>query len=233
MKLWSTEHVFNHPWDKVTAAAWRKYPNELNPNVKQLDVVKRDVTEDGKLVTTRVFGNTYSFPALLGSLLGLPDICHAVERVVVDPVSKEMTLRMINHTFCGMLAVNEKLVYRQSTEDENVTVLEQSAAITVSGIRFQNYFEDVIVSGFESNCIKGRQAIENVIDVINTEMDELVKTFDTEVQEFSRSLDKAISNISPISQANCEGISEIEAAPQQKIRLVETVIERGITAVTY
>jgi len=227
MKIWSTEHIFNHPWEKVTAAAWRKYPNELNPDVKQIDVYERDVTKDGKLVTKRVFGNTMMLPALLGQLLGLPDMCYAIEHITVDPVAKTMTLRMLNHTFCGILSCNEKLVYRQSTDDENVTVLEQSANINVTGISFQNYFENLIVKGFDKNCVKGRQAIENVVGLINTEMDELVKTFDTEVQELSRSFDKklqtldtevkelsrnfdkAISTISPINQASCEGATDV------------------------
>ena len=44
MKLWSSEHVFHHPWDVVSQAVWRKYPTELNPSVKAIDVLERRVS---------------------------------------------------------------------------------------------------------------------------------------------------------------------------------------------
>ncbi|CAH1644913.1 unnamed protein product [Spodoptera littoralis] len=31
MKIWTSEHTFNHPWETVAQAAWRKYPNPITP----------------------------------------------------------------------------------------------------------------------------------------------------------------------------------------------------------
>jgi hypothetical protein len=41
MKIWSTEHVFNHSWETLTQSQWRKYPNPHNPAVLGTDVVAR------------------------------------------------------------------------------------------------------------------------------------------------------------------------------------------------
>jgi len=234
MKCWSsTEHVFQHPWDVVTAAAWRKYPNDLNPNVREIDVVERKVTDEGILETTRVFGTTFPFPALLGQLLGLPEICHAVEHVTVDPVRKEMTLRMLNHTFCGMLAVNEKLIYKQSPTDENITILEQSADISVTNISFHNYFEDTIVSGFDSNCVKGRAAIEDVCRMINVEFEELTQKFNLEKDELSRKFDVEIDELAKKFDTEVQIIStsleEAKTSIEEVIRDAESSIEEAIS----
>jgi hypothetical protein len=30
MKIWSSEHIFNHTWDNVVKAALQKYPNPVS-----------------------------------------------------------------------------------------------------------------------------------------------------------------------------------------------------------
>jgi hypothetical protein len=41
MKIWATEHVFNHNWETVTQSQWRKYPNPHNTAVLGTDVISR------------------------------------------------------------------------------------------------------------------------------------------------------------------------------------------------
>lgn len=193
MKLWTTEHIFSHPWKKVTEAAWKKYPNELNTNVRAIDVVDRKVTRDGKLHTTRIFGSHWNLPTFITTLLGMPEMCYAVEHSEVDMLNERMVLKMINYTFWGMLAVEEKLVYEPSKENPNETFLTQGAQISVNGIQFSNYFEEVICSNFESTSVKGRKALENVLHKIKIE--DILNALTDEIQELSTELDKATSKI--------------------------------------
>lgn len=51
----------SHPWETVAQAAWRKYPNPMNPAVIGTDVVERRVV-DGILHTHRLVGSTWYFP---------------------------------------------------------------------------------------------------------------------------------------------------------------------------
>ena len=111
--------LYSHPWKQVTEAAWRKYPNELNPNVLAIDVLDRKVLEDGKLITTRIFGTQWIFPKIITTLLGMPEMCYAIESSEVDMKKEKMTLKMINYTFWGILAVEEKLVYQPNKENPN------------------------------------------------------------------------------------------------------------------
>jgi len=78
----------------------------------------RKVSEDGQLCTTRIFGTNWNFPSLLATILGLPEMCYAVEHSIVDLKHEKMTLKMINYTFWGILAVEETLVY-QGNKNKN------------------------------------------------------------------------------------------------------------------
>jgi len=189
MKLWSTEHIFSHPFKKVTEAAWRKYPNEQNTNVVAIDVLDRNVTSEGKIHTTRIFGSHWHLPQLITALLGMPEMCYAVEHSEVDLKNEKMTLNMINYTFWGILAVEETLVYEPNKENINETLLTQSAIISINGIQFSSYFEGVLVNNFESTSQKGRSALEQVLNKIKVE--NMLDAVRYELTELSSDLDKA------------------------------------------
>lgn len=52
---------YSHPWETVAQAAWRKYPNPMNPAVIGTDVVERQVV-NGVLHTSRLVSSTWYFP---------------------------------------------------------------------------------------------------------------------------------------------------------------------------
>jgi len=191
MKLWSSNFVFNAPWNQTTEAVWKKYPNEQMPNVAHIDVIDRKVTEDGKLLTTRLFGSHFNFPHLITTLLGLPEICYAIESSEVDLKTQTMTLRTINSTFCSVLSVNEKLVYTPSAHDSNQTCLNQTAKVHINGIPFTNYFEDMIISRFEPTAKLGRKAMQNVLN--NITIEHILNTVTNELHQLSLDMDNAAS----------------------------------------
>lgn len=60
MSLNGNSH-YSHPWETVAQAAWRKYPNPMNPAVIGTDVVDRKVV-NGVLHTHRLVGSKWYFP---------------------------------------------------------------------------------------------------------------------------------------------------------------------------
>lgn len=66
--------LHSHPWETVAQAAWRKYPNPMNPAVIGTDVVERSV-RDGVLHTHRLVSSKWFFPrwaqAVGGFLVGV------------------------------------------------------------------------------------------------------------------------------------------------------------------
>jgi len=93
MKFWTSEYTFNHPWDKVVQAAWRKYPNPMNPAVASIDVLDRKVDDKGVLHTHRILSSKWGIPGWVQSIMGSPSIMYANEQSEVDPNNKTMVLK--------------------------------------------------------------------------------------------------------------------------------------------
>ncbi|XP_045430866.1 PRELI domain containing protein 3A isoform X7 [Pipistrellus kuhlii] len=97
MKIWSSEHVFGHPWDTVIKAAMRKYPNPMNPCVVGVDVLERSVDRRGRLHSHRLLSTEWGLPALVRAILGTSrTLTYIKEHSVVDPVEKKMELCSTN-----------------------------------------------------------------------------------------------------------------------------------------
>ncbi|XP_024084312.1 protein slowmo [Cimex lectularius] len=192
MKIWTSEHTFNHPWETVAQAAWRKYPNPMNPAVIGTDVVDRQVV-NGVLHTHRLVSSKWGLPKWVQTLIGPANICYASELSEVNPQAKIMTLKTRNLTFGKYVAVDEMLKYEPHPNDKGKTLLRQEAIVTVQGVPLNNYMEDLLTSTIMSNAGKGRQAIEWVIDKINTEVIEIrnnaVKSTDEIITHTKKSLD--------------------------------------------
>lgn len=191
MKLWTSNFVFKAPWSQTTEAVWKKYPNEQMPNVLHIDVIEREVTQNGKLRTVRLFGSTFNFPQLIVSILGLPEMCYAIEESEVDLQTQKMTLRTTNWTFSSVLSVKEKLVYTPNTENMNETYLKQGAKVHINGIPFTSYFENMIIDRFDATSKLGRQAMQHVLNKITVE--NILNTVTNELKQLSQDIDTATS----------------------------------------
>lgn len=172
MKIWTSEHTFDHPWETVAQAAWRKYPNPMVPSVIGADVIDRKVV-DGVLHTHRLVVSTqWGFPKWTQALIGYANLCYASERSEVDPVNRQMILRTHNLTFGNYIAVDEAVRYTPHPNDPGKTLLTQEAVVTVRGVPLTNYMEDLLASKISFNASKGRQGLEWVINKLESEMKE-------------------------------------------------------------
>jgi hypothetical protein len=172
MKIWSSEHIFNHSWDNVVKAALKKYPNPLNPNVIGVDVIDRHV--DGHMIKShRLLTTKWSLPQWTNKVIGAHDrACFASEHSHIDIKNKEMSMRSRNLTLNHFINVEEKLTYCVHPEDETKTLLKQEAQITVQNMPLISYLENMIIKSMNSNAQKGRQAIEYIIHKMNDITDE-------------------------------------------------------------
>ncbi|KAM6135112.1 PRELI domain containing protein 3A [Pterocles gutturalis] len=177
MKIWSSEHVFGHPWDTVIKAAMRKYPNPMNPCVVGVDVLDRSLDNQGRLHSHRLLSTEWGLPSIVKAILGTSrTLTYIEEHSVVDPVEKKMELCSTNITLTNLVSVDERLVYRPHPENPEKTVLTQEAIITVKGISLSSYLESLMANTISSNARKGRDALEWVISKLNAELEELKST---------------------------------------------------------
>ncbi|XP_056279414.1 PRELI domain containing protein 3B-like [Pseudoliparis swirei] len=177
MKIWTSEHIFNHPWETVTKAAMQKYPNPMNPGVFGVDVLDRSVDTEGRLHSNRLLSTEWGLPAIAKSLIGVTRTCTYIqERSVVDPREKSFELKSTNISFTNLVSVDEKLTYKPHPQDPEKTVLTQEALITVKGISLSSYLEGLMAKTISTNAGKGREAMEWVIRRLNTEIEDLAAT---------------------------------------------------------
>jgi len=214
MKFWSVNDVFSAPWRCTTEAAWKKYPNDEQTHVKSIDVLDRRVTDDGRLLTTRLFGSQFNYPRLITSLLGLPEMQYAIEYSEVDLKTQTMILRQVNSTWSYVLSVDESIVYTPSRENSNLTNVNQSAKISINNriIPMPGYFENMIVNNFEKNSAVGRSVVQKTVSTLGVgvmigkvtqELRELSEEIDTtaidllsdKMSELAKDLDRASSMI--------------------------------------
>merc|ERR1739838_344478 len=177
MKIWTSEHIFNHPWETVTKAAMQKYPNPMNPSVFGVDVLDRTVDTQGRLHSNKLLSAEWGLPSIVKSIFGISRTCTYIqEHSVVDPQEKTFELQSSNITFTNMVSVDERLTYKPHPEDPEKTVLTQEAIITVKGVSLGSYLEGVMASSISNNAGKGREAMEWVIRRLNAEIEDLAAT---------------------------------------------------------
>ncbi|KAM4582359.1 PRELI domain containing protein 3B isoform 1-T2 [Fundulus diaphanus] len=118
MKIWTSEHIFNHPWEMVTKAAMQKYPNPMNPNVVGVDVLDRHVDQQGRLHSKRLLSTEWGLPSIVKALIGNVISCTYIqESSIVDPKERALELQSSNITFTNMVSVDERLTYKPHPED--------------------------------------------------------------------------------------------------------------------
>jgi len=191
MKIWSSEHVFNHTWENVVKAALQKYPNPLTPGVIGVDVVDRKIEGDS-IQTHRLMMTQWNVAPWISKLIGGNKTCYASEHSQVNRNTKTLSLRSRNLTFDNIINVDEKLEYSVHPEDNEKTILKQEAVITVQNVPLIDYLENTFISRMNVNAQTGRQAIEFVIHQMNNISDDMNKITD---------------NLANITQANLANIT--------------------------
>lgn len=173
MKIWTSEHTFDHPWETVVQAAWRKYPNPLNKSVDGIDVVERHVDKQGVMHSQRLMQTRWPMPGWVAKIIGMHERAFVKETSSIDGSKKQMELKSSNLTLTSFLDVDERLIYSPHPDNPNHTLLRQETVIAVQGVPLVDYLEGKIQNTCNANAAKGRQAMEWVIEKIKEETSEL------------------------------------------------------------
>ncbi|KPV77221.1 uncharacterized protein RHOBADRAFT_34722, partial [Rhodotorula graminis WP1] len=83
--LFTTAFHFGWPWPAQVYAVLNKYPNPLAAHVVSMDVVDRQILEDGTIRSERILGIQQDSPRWVRRMLGTPDVTYAREVSFVVP----------------------------------------------------------------------------------------------------------------------------------------------------
>lgn len=239
MKIWTSEHVFSHPWETVTQAVWRKYPNPHNPAVVGTDVVERQVV-NGILHTHRLISSRWGLPSWAQTILGADRVCYGYEHSEVNPEEKTMTMRTRNLTFSNTVSMDERMIYSPDPIDNEKTILRQETIITVKGVPLTSYMENYLLNSISTNSFKGRDAMEFVISKINREVEELVSTYKRSTNEIfshtKRSIEEitesALRSVDDISLVAKKSVDELSDVAKKSIDDFSSAAKKGIGSFT-
>jgi len=219
MKIWTSEHIFNHPWETVTQAVWRKYPNPHNPAVVGTDVLDRKVVQ-GVLHTHRLISSRWGLPGWAQRILGADRICYGYEESKVNPTERTMEMQTRNVTFANTVSMDERLVYLPDPDNGDQTMLRAETIITVKGVPLTDYMESFLINTVSRNSTKGRDALEWIICKINENVEDLVttaKNTSTEVitttrrsiTEITDTASRSVDDLSVCAKKSVDGISDV------------------------
>lgn len=90
MKLFESVCRFDYPWHQVSAAHWRKYPNESAVHVIAVDTLRREIGPDGVLRTERLITVRQGVPTWVKKVIGCLEDSYVRELSEVDLNTKEL-----------------------------------------------------------------------------------------------------------------------------------------------
>jgi len=128
VKLFQQDHIFQHNFDIVTSAFWRKYPNLHASHVKEIDTYSRRIDAEGRLIVHRLMRCESQVPVWLQTL-GVSSSAYGAETTIVDPNTRQMIVKSRNITGASMMVVEETCQYQQHADNPEWTSYNQSARI--------------------------------------------------------------------------------------------------------
>eukprot|EP00163_Fabomonas_tropica_P024110 TRINITY_DN416_c0_g1_i1.p2 TRINITY_DN416_c0_g1~~TRINITY_DN416_c0_g1_i1.p2 ORF type:complete len:197 (-),score=31.59 TRINITY_DN416_c0_g1_i1:191-781(-) len=165
-KTWVREEEINHPWERVSAAVWRKYPHPRAPHVKAVDIVNRHVDHaTGILRSTRfVQCLADSIPGILKPILKATALFDFSEESEVDIKAKKHCMTATNVSLNNLLDVRESCEYVAHPDDPNKTIFRQEVQVKGFLYGFREALESQTVQRYTSNAEKGLSLLLSICD---------------------------------------------------------------------
>jgi hypothetical protein len=153
MKYYSCSSVFKFSWDQVATAVWSRYPNPYSTHVLTEDTICQS-TINGQLHSKRLLTKTNHLPRWGERFVPGPRNVCVLEESVVDPKSKTVTTYTRNIGYTSIMTVEEKCIYRPSTDNSEWTECHREAWINSSVYGFSYALQKFGVERFKSNVSK-------------------------------------------------------------------------------
>jgi len=170
VKLFSQSHTYLHPWNNVTSAFWRKYPNPLAPQVIEVDCYDRSLdVKSGDLTTRRIVTCEIGGLPDWMSQIGVSNRIFCYETTVVNAERQEMVVKSRNLTMSSVMLIEETCAYKSHPSNANWTQYSQEARISAFFPLLSSRLESFTHTCLSSKAIKGLEAIEFLCQRIHKE----------------------------------------------------------------
>lgn len=188
MKEVETNFYWDYPWKLFTFGNFNKYPNDFATHVVSVDVIQRNLTPEGLLVTDRLLQLKQPIPSILRRIgLPLPETSYFLERSIINPQTQHYEATSYNLSMRSFFQAIEICSVKADPE-KGGTQFTQKARFTACSY-FSRLVEDAAVSRFESNALKGRAGMQSVLKKLEDELEWFSREVKVHVNQVKAQLD--------------------------------------------
>lgn len=182
VKAYTQDHVYHHPWERVTSACFRKFTDgaarRLLPHVLSVDTLFRRLDPStGRLLTLRSLSVHAPGPAWLLRRISssAADACLCLEASLVDPAARTMVVSTRNLGLRSFIQVQETSTYRPHPDKpDSWTSFHQHTSIRCLPLSsllasVAEKVEQRCADRFLQNSAKGRDVMERICKFIESD----------------------------------------------------------------
>lgn len=165
MKFNESVQKLHHSWMDICSVYFKRYPNPHSKHVLGEDVIKRTITADNVLKTTRLLAKTNEVPDWLMKFLPTATV-YILEESHIDINNNTITTYSKNITHNTLLSVEERCVFSVDCENQDVTKVERRAWIESFFFGLSPVFERFGLSRYKSNIQRMHRGFSSVLSRI-------------------------------------------------------------------
>lgn len=164
MKFFSQSFLYDDPWSIVSLAFFLRYPNPYAAHVVSCDVVDRQHTSSGTLLTTRLILKRGALPRWAPKGIISRAESWVIEESEIDPYGKVVKCQTKNLDHVKVMQIVETQLFEQAA---NGTLQTTEAYITSKfGWGLTRRIENHGLSRFKAHVQRSRQGVSLMLDLI-------------------------------------------------------------------
>ncbi|TCD70638.1 hypothetical protein EIP91_002357 [Steccherinum ochraceum] len=165
MKFFQQSFLYDDPWSTVAFAFFLRYPNPYASHILSCDVISREFTPLGSLVTTRLILKKGSLPRWAPQGIIRKAETWVIEESEVDPEGKTVRCVTKNLDHVKALCVEERVTLQQA-EDNKTMQLTEARFISAFGWGLTKRIESHGLARFKAHMHRSREGISLIVSLI-------------------------------------------------------------------
>jgi hypothetical protein len=165
MKFYSQSFLYDDPWSIVSLAFFLRYPNPYASHVVSCDVISREQTSSGSLLTTRLILKRGALPRWAPKGIVSRAESWVIEESEVDPWGKTVRCRTKNLDHVKVMQVEESVVFRH-TEDGKTLQTTTASIVSGFGWGLTKRIEHHGLTRFKANVQRSREGVSLILSLL-------------------------------------------------------------------
>lgn len=164
MRFFSQSFSYDEPWSIVSLAYFLRYPNPHASHIVSCDVISREFTPSGSLVTTRLILKKGSLPRWAPEGIIPRSEAWVIEESEVDPYGQVLRCTSKNLDHVKILSARESVVLKPNQDGKTIQRTDVSI-VSGFGWGLTQRIEQFGLQKFKSNLQKSREGLKAIVEL--------------------------------------------------------------------